>query len=214
MRAAEAARALRDAGADIVVNTGDYLWGAPPVEDAIEAARPFLRGTRVDVEGPANLAVFGNHDYYAGDVAIRELAEGLRRVGVHVLMNESVCVRRNGSGVSVVGLSGQEPGFNQAIRDLTEVERPRIVLVHEPDVAERLPRGSADLILCGHTHGGQITLPLLTPLIVKRFSKSRYTMGQYVVNGNRLYINRGLGCSGLPFRFRATPELTFLHLVR
>ena len=73
---------------------------------------------------------------------------------------------------------------------------------------------AVDLVLAGHSHGGQIAIPGLTRRIVHLFNGSRYVDGFYMVNGNRVYVNRGLGATGLPVRFRAAPELTILQLVR
>jgi predicted MPP superfamily phosphohydrolase len=106
------------------------------------------------------------------------------------------------------------PGFDRAVEDVLASSRPRIALVHEPEVAERLPWGAADLVLCGHTHGGQITLPGLEPFIVRRFAKTKYVEGIYQIQGMPVYVNRGLGTTGLPIRFRARPEVALITLVR
>jgi predicted MPP superfamily phosphohydrolase len=77
-----------------------------------------------------------------------------------------------------------------------------------------LPAEVADLILSGHTHGGQVALPGLAGPTVRLLTGSRYVDGMYDVNGSPVYINRGLGCVGLPVRFRANPEVTLITLSR
>jgi predicted MPP superfamily phosphohydrolase len=129
-------------------------------------------------------------------------------------MNQTVCVQKRGAGISFAGLTLGAPGFDQVVEDLLASSRPRIVLVHEPEVAERLPRCAADLVLAGHTHGGQITLPGLEPYIVRKFANTKYVEGIYEVHGMPVYVNRGLGTTGLPIRFRARPEVAFITLVR
>lgn len=214
VEAAEAAELVHAARPDVVVNTGDYLQEEPPIEKVGHVASRFLLGQHPAVSGPANLAVLGNHDYYAGDENVAELSAHLESLGVCMLVNRGACVVSWSQGVSFVGLTDDAPGFDGAVAALLSSARPRIALVHEPDLAERLPPGCADLVLAGHTHGGQITLPGMKPFITRRFAKSNYVEGLYRINEMPVYVNRGLGCSGLPIRFRARPEVALIRLVR
>lgn len=210
-RADEASQVLREAGPDVIVNTGDFLEETPPWERVAEVA--YLFGAPAQ-DAHRNLAILGNHDYYAGPDAVEVLKSHLDDLGIEVLENRSVCVEHHGAGITFVGITDEVPGYEDAVNQLLRADRPRIALVHVPDLAERLPSGAADLILAGHTHGGQITVPLLEGFIVRAFCGSRYVEGMYVVNANRLYVNRGLGCVGLPLRVRAAPEITILRLLR
>jgi predicted MPP superfamily phosphohydrolase len=158
--------------------------------------------------------VFGNHDFYAGEQIVADLQSRLTSLGVTMLVNRATCIAQERGGISVVGLTTEAPGFEEAVDRLLESARPRIALMHEPDLAERLPPDSADLILAGHTHGGQITLPGLEAIIVRLFSGSSYVQGMYRVNGMRMYVNRGLGSTGMPLRFRAHPEVAVIRLAR
>lgn len=213
-RLSEAVQAVHDADPDVFVNTGDFMQWEPPIEDAVAASLPFAIRAHDGLTGPVNLAIMGNHDHYAGEDAVADLGAELTQRGIRVLTNEVVTLSRAGSPIVFVGLSLESPGFESAVAAMEKAGHPRIVLGHAPEVAERIPPGSADLVLSGHTHGGQITLPFLTPLIVRKFNGSHYIEGRYRVNGNPLYINRGLGCTGLPIRFRAAPEVTIIRLVR
>jgi predicted MPP superfamily phosphohydrolase len=212
MRVEEATEAIRAETPAVVVNTGDYLQGDAPLEKVMAVVDGFLIEPQEGTSGPVNLAILGNHDYFEGDELAGLLAARLRQQGVTVLANEMARVNRHGESVTIAGLSQQEPGLEDAVQKLRRAEPPRIALVHDADVAEFLPEGTAELVLAGHTHGGQITLPLLQPFIVKYFNGSKYIHGAYRINGNRVYVNRGLGCTGLPVRFRAPPELTFFRL--
>jgi predicted MPP superfamily phosphohydrolase len=205
----EAAAVLRREDPDIVVNTGDFLDEQPPLERVRElSARLTLPG------GRRNFAVLGNHDYVAGHDVAEALKAELECAGIRVLENELICVRRGDAGITLGGLTTESPGWDRAAERLRESDGPRVVLIHKPDCARRLPAGAASLILAGHTHGGQITVPGLEPLIVRAFCGSRFVEGMYDVNGSPMYVNRGLGCVGLPMRFRANPELTFITLAR
>jgi predicted MPP superfamily phosphohydrolase len=193
---------------DVVVNTGDYLQWEPPIEKVVTTAEPFV------VEGAVNLSILGNHDYETDLETVAALTGGLKSIGVRVLANEAMSVRRSGSEITFVALTEDAPGIERAIGILLAAPRPRVVLMHEPDVAERLPDGAADLILAGHTHGAQIHVPFLKKLVVRHFSSSRFEDGLHHINGSPVYVNRGLGCTGLPMRFRSTPEVTLIRLVR
>jgi uncharacterized protein len=209
----EAARLVKRIGANVVANTGDYLQGTPSMDKVTAVAQSFV--SNGDPRSPqASLGILGNHDYYAGDETVAELTERLQATGMQVLVNRSQCVRHNGAEITFAGLTRDAPGFDQAVDELLASSRPRVVLVHQPDLAEELPENSADLVLAGHTHGGQISLPGLEKSIVRRFCGSEYVHGLYQVNGMPVYVNRGLGCTGVPIRFRARPEVTTIRLVR
>jgi len=146
--------------------------------------------------------------------AYERLIDGLRSLGVSVLINAAVEVERGGERMSIVGLTHHTDDLQAGVEQLLRTSRPRLAIIHEPDLVERLPSGSADLVLAGHTHGGQITLPGLTRIIAQKFAGTRYSEGFYHVNGMLMYVNRGLGTTGLPLRFRAMSEVTLMRLVR
>jgi uncharacterized protein len=89
--------------------------------------------------------------------------------------------------------------------------------VHEPDFADHVVRHPRfpliDLMLSGHSHGGQVRLPFLGPLILPPMGK-KYVEGLFQFGHMQLYVNRGLGTVGLPFRLNCPPELTHITLVR
>lgn len=206
--AEEASEAIQFEAPDVVVNTGDFLEGTPPWYRVEEELHLFSAPV---TEAHRNLAILGNHDYITGPESVETLKSHLDGYGIEVLENQAVRVK---DGVSFVGITDEVDGFERGVEELLSAPHPRIGLVHEPDLAERLPVDSADLLMSGHTHGGQITTPWLEGHIVRIFCGSRYVEGMYRVNGNPLYVNRGLGCVGLPLRVRAAPELTFVRLRR
>jgi predicted MPP superfamily phosphohydrolase len=212
MRLEEAVEALRLTLPDLLLNTGDFLQHEPPAAKVAEAMHSIVLAARE--LGTPHMAILGNHDYYTGEESVALLSTWLRELDVDLLTNEMREVEIHGGRVTVAGMSEDAPGIEEAIGRLIRSLRPRIVMVHAPEVAERLPEGSADLVLAGHTHGGQITIPFLEKAIVRRFSGSRYVEGLYSINGNPVYVNRGLGCTGIPFRFRARPEVSFFRLAR
>lgn len=205
--------AIKEAEPDLLINTGDWIWRRPSIGRVQEA------WSRIAVEarrrGIPQVAILGNHDYYAGQSLVRQLREGLVACGVVVLENDVRTVEVRGEKIRIAGLTDDatDSAFEVGVSALERAERPVIALIHEPDPSLRLPAGSADLILSGHTHGGQITIPGLTPWIVRTIAKSHFMEGVYNVNRVPLYVNRGLGTVGVPVRFRAPPEITVITLV-
>jgi predicted MPP superfamily phosphohydrolase len=202
----EVVSVIREARPDMVVNTGDFLEEEPDLDRITEVVPAFPE------LGP-HLAVLGNHDYAAPADLVEGLKARLRGQGVEVMVNVGLCVPRGHAGVSVFGLTLEESGFEEALGALQTSGRPRVVLLHEPDLAERLPPDSADLVLAGHTHGGQVNIPPFERSIIRVLSGSRYTEGMTQVHGNRMYINRGLGFGGLPLRVNSDPEVAVIRLV-
>jgi predicted MPP superfamily phosphohydrolase len=158
-------------------------------------------------------AVLGNHDYSLRPSIVMEALKAHR---IRLLMNESVPVERNGSRIWLTGgedvLRGK-PDIQAAMKGLPASE-PKLVLVHEPDYADEVSRGAVvDLQLSGHSHGGQVRLPLIGAPVLPELAW-KYPMGFYRVNNMQLYTNRGLGMSAPRVRFDCPPELTLLTLRR
>lgn len=205
MRLEEAAQAVREAAPDLVVNTGDFLRARPPLGKIVAAVQAFQTGV-------PQVAVLGNHDHAAGDEMVGQLTDALGAIGVNLLVNETTSIACRGEEVSLIGLDAEADGLERTMERMRAMPTPRIALLHEPDDARRLPPRSTDLLLCGHTHGGQITIPLISGLLVRRFSGSRFIDGLYEVNGIPVYVNRGLGMTGIPVRFHARPEVAFIRM--
>jgi len=183
-RIAQAAAALQP---DVVMFTGDLL------DASAKAATPFSRGFR-DLRGRlGTFAVLGNHDYFAG-AAVAERGSSLFIGGV--------------DDPSHGGL-GFEP---QRAMKAAAPEEPRIMLAHRPALFEDCQRAGAQLVLSGHTHGGQFALS-------PRWSMARalgpHTMGLYQSKGAVLYVHRGMGTVGpVPMRLGSPPEIALLTLRR
>jgi uncharacterized protein len=212
--APEAADAVRRAKVDVVVNTGDFFWKDPPAAKARAYASLFIRADLGEDSHTVNFAILGNHDYYVPLETRRSLTDHLHDSGITVLTNEAVCLQRGSAGISLVGLTDEEDSFERGLAMLQTSARPRIALVHVPDLVEKIPRGAADLVLAGHTHGGQFTLPFLEQHIVRYGCGSNYVDGLNTINDMPVYINRGLGYTGFPVRFRARPEVALIRLIR
>lgn len=194
---------------DMAVITGDFLSSYSPYDFAPTAE--LLAGLKKPVYG-----VFGNHDYLEKD----RLAKDLSRHGVVVLENEW---RPVGGVLQIAGVA--DPSFTARHPEApvkTDLGRalagadPKLftlLLAHSPGILSAAAQASIPLVLCGHTHGGQVKIPLLgAPTTASGRLFDPYVQGPYREGETCLYINRGLGTSGLPLRFLSPPEVAFITL--
>lgn len=176
-------------------------------------------------------AVLGNHDYLKDEIdeigalsVADDLVQALREAGVTVLRNEAVVMRAPGQAqgepLYLGGIDSLVAGRADPQRMLAAIPpgAPRIVLMHHPDLFEKLPPSSAPLAVAGHTHGGQIRVPGLPHWSWMTLKQGgRVTTDGWIQNygaaGNRLYVNRGIGFSSVPMRVNCAPELTWFTLV-
>ena len=150
-------------------------------------------------------AVVGNSDRSADSVD--SLRSQLQSVGVRYLINASTQIE---AGLWLAGVddpSAYISDVKQAVQDIP-AGAPRILLAHSPDVVDQLEGESFDLMLAGHTHGGQINLGIFDGASILPGPSSTYVSGMYTVHGSPLYVNRGIGTAKLPIRLGARPEIT------
>lgn len=200
---------------DLIVVTGDLITGG--LGDQIATAAGLV--ARLEAED-GTLVSLGNHDYHSWtpgrehpDVADR-LAAAVNKVGARTLRNECRVIRRGGSAVNIVGLDellvnrcNPEPAFASIASG-----KPVIALSHNPESMGILRHWPVDVVLSGHTHGGQVCLPVVGPLHLP-IDNRRYASGLIEEGDKRLYVTRGLGHLW-QVRFGCRPEITVHHLRR
>jgi predicted MPP superfamily phosphohydrolase len=159
----------------------------------------------------------GNWDHRAFPTrqSVFEWDETLRQAGAHVLVNASVRLRRRGDSIWLAGTD--DPYFGHADLDASFRDVPQsafaVVLTHAPEAFEELAeRPQARLVLAGHTHGGQVRLPLIGALRVPSRYGTKFAQGLFRIKGTLFYVNAGIGMSHLPVRFLCRPEFTLLTL--
>jgi uncharacterized protein len=199
---------------DLVVLTGDFVtqgpfagqYDSPAAHDA-EPCSQILAPLRPRL---GVFAVLGNHDYYTDPDLVSEI---LRGRGFHVLRNQSFALELDGARLWLAGINDAVAGADDLELALQKIpaSEPVVLLAHEPDVADSVPRGRVDLQLSGHSHGGQIVLPLVGPPYLPPLAR-KYPWGLRRVGPLTLYTNRGLGTITLPLRFNCPPELTLFTL--
>jgi hypothetical protein len=195
---------------DLIVLTGDFV-SIPMVGDgekAAFAAEP-CAGLLRQMGAPCGLwAVLGNHD---DGTDPEHVARALEAENINVLANGSVAIERDGARIWLAGVNdvlSRTADVSEALRGVPAGEAV-ILLAHEPDFADEASRFPIDLQLSGHSHGGQIRVPLLPPLFLPDMAK-KYFLGTYQVGSLTLYTNAGLGTVGLPMRLNCPPEITLV----
>jgi predicted MPP superfamily phosphohydrolase len=159
-------------------------------------------------------AVLGNHDWWHDAIGIRT---SLNAVGIPVLENDAVLLGTEGARFWLAGLGDQRAyrlghgrfrGVDDLPRTLAQIhtDDPVLLLAHEPDIFARMPERVA-LTLAGHTHGGQIRLPLIWPAFVPSKYGARYAYGHIVEDGKHMIVSGGLGTSFIPARLGVPPEV-------
>jgi|SRR5580658_6940884 uncharacterized protein len=214
---------------DAIFLTGDFVTGDPfPKRFSSTAfanrARMFSRGSAWqcgdmlrELKCRQLYAVIGNHDVMVG---AKQVTEALTTNGIAMLRNSYLPIERGGGRFWLAGLDDPVEGkpnpdlaIPPSIRNVPN--EPVVLMCHAPDYVDFLrahPAGKAvSLMLSGHTHGGQVRLPLVGPLDLPTWGK-KYVEGWFRFGGLQLHVNRGIGTVGVPFRLNCPPEITLITL--
>lgn len=203
---------VRELAPDLIVLTGDYMNDRGAQSDLVK----FLKL----IDAPHGVwAVGGNWD---GKFPVADLFAGLGPK-YRYLQNDYALLESDGRRLLIVG---QDYHGGKSLEELVDGASPdtyRVFLQHSPDAVDELPRASVDLFLCGHTHGGQVRLPLYGALVTftrqgKRFEQGLYRLAPPATanpRGTAVYVNRGIGMTGIAprVRFLARPEIAVIELV-
>lgn len=191
---------------DVCVMTGDFRFRTygpyAPTLTALTRLRPLL--------GDAVYAVLGNHD------SIR-MVPGLEAIGVRVLMNESVCIKREQAALTLVGIDdahyyrthNMEKASSEVLNGACT-----ILLSHTPEPYRHAAHDDFSLMLCGHTHGGQICLPGGVPIITDSDAPRAFSRGAWRYHEMVGYTSVGCGVSIVDIRLNCLPEVTLHHLLK
>lgn len=151
----------------------------------------------------------GNHDGWYDKWVIQEI---LTDKGIQVLNNKNIKLNIYGKDIYIAGVEDKMTAIPDIYEALKETKQPTILLTHTPDVFPKVPK-EVNLTLAGHTHGGQIRLPLLGALVVPSDYGNKYSAGLIVEKGKKLLVTRGIGVSILPVRFNCPPEIVVIEFV-
>lgn len=193
--------------ADMVALTGDFVtYKAGPAPKVAE-----LLG---QLEAPYGVyASLGNHDFQSG---APEVIRALTERGIPVLRNETRRIRTDKGTLVLGGFDSRyvnQPDVRKTLQDWKQ-NQPLVLMMHEPDAADVIAEaGVKALQISGHTHGGQLVFRGKEPMGLRRAKYGKkYLAGRYEVGGLQMYVNRGIGCVGVPLRIGCPPEVTELTL--
>lgn len=203
---------LAEANPGVIAVTGDFtLEGSDP-----SAIRRFLEDLRKQKPAFGIWAVLGNHDHWsppaANDGAVRKFFSD---TGVALLVNEWGRIGKNLDTLTMVGVDDPFTGSDNLGDALRGTQRTpfAILLTHSPQMFMKADLTKFDLVLAGHTHGGQVRLPGLGPLWLPAGSEG-YDSGWFYGVNTQMYVTRGVGTSILPIRFLCRPEIALITLKR
>lgn len=226
-------------GVDAMLLLGDYVAGSRISRFATPVSVGSWATALSKLKAPLGVhAVLGNHDWWSDKDAQRRRSgptaagRALEAVGIPVYENKAVRLEKDGKAFWIAGLADQwafypvpenreffpkhRRGDYQGLDDLDGTlaqvtdNAPVVLLAHEPDIFPTVPDRVA-LTVAGHTHGGQIRIFGYAPIVPSHYG-SRYAYGHIVEGGRNLVVSAGLGCSGLPVRLGAEPEIVVLEL--
>jgi predicted MPP superfamily phosphohydrolase len=191
---------------DLILLAGDYVSDRD--DGSLRLPVDTIAHHLAGLEAPLGVyAVLGNHDYEVGP---RRVAAALNGAGITVLTNAHAVIARAAGPLVVAGF-GRFPDGARALGGLES--HKAICFVHWPDDFAYLP-SACRLTIAGHTHGGQVALPLVQDLAVKRASHHgiRYARGVIEESGRTLFVSSGIGTSVMPVRLGVPPEISLLKI--
>ena len=199
-------RLLNDLHPDALLIGGDLHEGCEYVPDVIAA----LGAVKTPL---GTYAVLGNNDYEA---CYDDILKEMERQGIHLLEHKADTLRRNGEHIVIAGVrnpfdigqNGQSPTLSLAPEDFV------VLLTHTPDYAEDVPITNTDLVLAGHTHGGQVTVfGLYAPIIPSHYGQRFLTGLKYNSSNTPIIITNGIGTSNKNVRLFAPSEVVVITLL-
>jgi len=215
---------IMDERPDLIVLTGDFMNGnrgilRPNNGSFKQHHYDYCIDELARLNAPLGVyGVLGNHDFWSGKKLADSIADDLNSVGIRILRNQSVPLKENGQQIYLIGVDDyweDSYDLSLAMRGVPE-DGCRILLSHNPDVNEDISalEERIDLVISGHTHGGQVVLPVVGfPYLLSPFGQ-KYRSG-VVRDGQRVsYISCGLGAYLAPIRLNCPPDVSILTLYR
>jgi uncharacterized protein len=207
---AKAVKKLNGLNPDLILIPGDFTWHLP--ENKIEKDLASLKNLSVPV-----FAVLGNHDcgsQYEKDVS-EELKKVLSDCGIKIIDNKTEATKIRGQSIRITGLADIEtrkPDYN-LLKNLPASDI-NLVLAHNPDIVYEFPSYDMDLVVCGHTHGGQVRIYPFYKYAYKYIARMKrdFDKGLRDFRGTKVFITTGIGLGGLPFRFLMPPVIDVLEI--
>lgn len=201
---------IREAKPDVIFITGDLIDSRRyHLQNSLDAVEQFVEFADV-------YYVMGNHEVAVNKVD--EIYIALESLGVHILSNQSLEIKRGGERLTIIGI--EDPLMGKEVEEMldqamtsTDEGTYKILLSHRPEKFETYVENQVDLVFTGHAHGGQIRLPFIGGLVAPGQGwLPTYTGGMYEAGRTKMFVSRGLGNSLVPQRLFNLPELIVVEL--
>ncbi len=200
---------LRNMDPDIIVITGDLVDSK---RTDISIAAKFLQ--QAGTIAPCYY-VSGNHEAQLKSSEYQELNQALTLAGVTILHNKTILLSKDGHNIALTGMAepGIPPEGSESIPTPPQWDAYHILLAHHPERFTDYSQAGYDLIFSGHTHGGQIQIPVLGGIFAPGQGLfPRYDAGEFANDRTQMLVSRGLGNSLFPFRINNRPEIVLAEL--
>jgi predicted MPP superfamily phosphohydrolase len=196
-----ALKIAEEAQPDLAVFVGDFITKRSELPQLKRVLRP--------VAGAANLAILGNHDYWANPEIVRA---AIKEGGLRLLSNETITLDIADSKVAVTGYD-YPWGTKEACLLSGQNGMLQLVLSHTPDNIYRIAASRGDVVFAGHYHAGQVRMPLLGSLIIPSIYGRRFDHGHFLVNGTHLFVASGVGAVTPPVRVYCQPDIFIVDIL-
>lgn len=197
---------------DWIFLTGDYVSTGMSRDETIRGFVDPLAELLSNLRARDGVfAVMGNHDMTVQPVRVRQ---AITAAGISVLRNQSMELTVAGERLPLVGLADYATDYIDEARAFADIDpdAPALIMMHNPDYFARPMRHRNGLILAGHTHGGQIVLPIIGPAFALSIRGNRYLQGLFHKDRLAMLVNRGLGVVRLRMRLNCRPEISEIIL--
>ena len=207
---------------DMIALTGDFVTGSTKflTGSVGEFESKYLNrliDSLAGLKAPMGIyGTLGNHDFWSGEEAMKSIMDNFtKRLGVVWLRNQNVRLERRRGALDILGVDDyweDSCSLSKAYKGLDK-DTAKVLLSHNPDINDEVfPQMRVDLILSGHTHGGQVALPFIgQPIVPSKFGQ-KYRQGLVRDGDRQTYITRGVGHLLAPIRFNCPPEATLITL--
>jgi uncharacterized protein len=189
---------------DLIAVTGDFVTYSRNYIEPVAEILGTLKA-RLGV-----FAVLGNHDFR---VSANTIARELQEAGIEMLRNRHVVLGGRHHPLYLAGVDDLHYGADlpRALRGIPEGS-PTILLSHNPAIIQTAADAGVGLVLAGHTHGGQVRLPVLGSIYGRSPEQTRFKVGWARLGSTQIYVSRGIGTIVLPVRYRCSPEIPLFTL--
>ena len=199
---------LKTLNPDYIFITGDIVdWTTKDLESCKEFWQKLSEGYPGKIFG-----VLGNHEHR--NPRLKTIKSLLDESGIEILVNESVKLEKGDQFIYLIGVDDPHLKHDDSEKAMQVINPgiPKILIAHSPEIFRDIKEKNIDLALVGHTHGGQVNIPLITDFFLPLKYDKKYKEGLFREDSTIMYVNRGIGTTAFPFRLNSFPEITLITL--